>query len=83
VGRLPRSGDRTNDYHREGIFLGLEGCSILALGGLGIGLSASIAGARITPRRSEGEVVGQYHPPRLYPHRLVVGLFVRFVIDRG
>jgi len=25
MGRLPWSGDRTNDYHREGIFLGLEG----------------------------------------------------------
>ena len=33
MGRLPWSRDRTDDYHREGIFLGLEGmCAKLLFG---------------------------------------------------
>lgn len=100
MGRLPWSGDRTNNYHREGVFLGLEGIRVklplevtraytlpgrcvLTLGGLGFSLSASVAGARIARRGPKGEVVGQYRPPRLYPHRFAVGLFGRFVIGRG
>lgn len=61
----------------------LPGCSILTLGGLGFGISASIAGARITRRGSEGEVVGQYTPSRLYPHRFSVGVSIRFIIGGG
>ena len=61
----------------------LPGCSILTLGGLGFGISASIARARITRRGSEGEVVGQYTPSRLYPHRFSVGVSIRFIIGGG
>jgi len=100
VGRLPWPGDRTNDYHREGIFLGLEGmrvrlllgtaraytlpgCCILTLGGLGFGLSTSIAGARIASRSSKGEVACQYRPPRLHSRRLALEISVRFIIEEG
>jgi len=61
----------------------LPGCGILTLGGLGFGLSASIARARITRRGSEGEVVGQYTPSRLHPHRFAVGVFIRFIVGKG
>lgn len=60
----------------------LPGCGVFTMGGLDVGLPASIAGARTARERSKREVVGQPHPPRLYPHRLALGLLVRLIVRK-